>query len=323
MPADFTIKSGDQNPAFLDTLKLKDGTVPPLAGASIVFVMRSFTSATPVALTGTASIVTPVAGRVQFAPTAADTATAGQYMANWIVTFAGGSQMTFPTEGFLWVSVEESLTEGFVPRLIGLPELKDRLDVPSSDHRHDQKLLGFIDTATPLIENVVGPVLVRQFEEWHDGGGTYIKLRRTPSRALGTSPVLTLLGCSEYLGPIEWPLKVIASPDQGQLYSCMLDASRGRVVRRAPGGGLQAFPGPWPQAVHVVYEAGQQTVPANVKEAAIEVARANYMITQNVGVGEMVLADSAQDNIGPQIGFVMPHEALKLLAPNRRYPSLA
>lgn len=323
MSADYTIKSGAQNPVFLDTLTLEDGSVPPLAGATLQFVMRSFTSAAPLALTGTATIVNPLTGTVQFAPTAADTANAGSYAGTWIVTFPNGSTMPFPTVGYLWITIEESLTEGFKPRLVGLPEIKDYCNIDHNDRRHDQKLLGFVDTATPLIENVVGPVIVRQFEEWHDGGQTYIKLNRTPSRALGTSPVLTLLGCSEYIGPQEWPLAVIASPDLGSMYSCQLDPELGRVVRRTSGGGVQPFQGPWPQAVHVVYEAGQQTVPSNVRDAALEVARANYWITQNVGSGELTLADQEDEQARGPVGFQMPPEALRLLSPNRRYPALA
>jgi hypothetical protein len=322
MAADWTIKAGDQNPIFTDTLTLKDGSVPPLAGAKLAFVLRSLTASAPVKVTGTATITDLLSGAVQFAPTSSDTATPGLYQANWIVTYAQGSQQTFPTVGYLTVSIEENLVTG-AQQLVSLPDVKDYLSsygLPAQDRVHDQKLTRLINSATPIIENAVGPVIVRQFEEWHDGGQTYIMLRRRPSSAIGCTPVITLIACSEYNGPIEWALANIASPDEGQMYSYMVDVRLGRVVRRTAGGGVQGFPY-MPQAVHVIYMAGQASVPENVRMVALEAIRHNYATTQPTGRGMETVAD--EDGRGHMLPFFLPPVCLEMLAPMRRHPALA
>lgn len=205
-------------------------------------------------------------------------------------------------------------------QLVTLADLKSYLDIPSSDTSQDGNLTRQINGVTPVVESITGPIIVREFEEWHDGGQVYIMLRRRPSTALGTSPVLTLVACSEYAGPIEWPLAVISSPDKGQMYSCMLDTNLARVVRRTAGGGVQAFPA-MPQAVHVIYAAGQATVPGNVYQGTLELIRVNFETTQAVGRGRRAVAD--ETDTGPPLGFFVPRRVRELLAPTRRHPSIA
>ena len=48
-------------------------------------------------------------GIVSYSRGATDTDTAGLYMAEWEVTFAGGIPMTFPGNGHLYVNVEPDL----------------------------------------------------------------------------------------------------------------------------------------------------------------------------------------------------------------------
>src|SRR5207302_551749 len=122
MPADWTIVQGDTAPLFSDTLTYSNGEAVNLETAVVKFVMRSATSSEPVRLTGETSIIGVKTGKVAFRCSAQDTAVVGHYMANWVVTFAGGEQMTFPTVGYMWVTVQESLTSQSVPSLVSLPE---------------------------------------------------------------------------------------------------------------------------------------------------------------------------------------------------------
>jgi hypothetical protein len=320
MAADYTIKQGETQPVLTDTLTYSDGSAVQLAGATVNFQMRSLTASQPVALTGITTIVNPVTGQVMFTPSAADTATAGQYMAVWSVLLAGASvPMSFPTVGYLSIRIEPSVTSE-PQQLVSLPDVKEYLGMPATQHDRDHELLTMIEAVRPQIEHITGPVIVQTFEEWHDGGHGWINIRHKPSFGMGTSPVVTLLACSEYVGPIEWVLSIVATPDKGSIYSCMLDARGGRVVRRTAGGGVQPFPA-GAQTVHVVYQAGQQQVPANVRLATLETVRVNFRTTQPAGRGRLAQAD-ALDN-GQSLAFDIPPQARRLLGATRRRYSLA
>lgn len=323
--ADFTIKAGDTQPILTDTLKLSDGTVPNFAGSAVALVMRGAGSTAPATLTGVASWVNVASGAVQFAFTAADSATSsGDFEANWVVTGGQIGRMTFPTVGYLTITIEQSLSTA-PQQLVTVADAKEYLSIPATDRGQDAKLTRFIDSLRPVVEGICGPVIPQIFEEWHDGGASWIKLRHAPRTGYGTSPRLTVLACSEYMGPIEWPLALVATPDRSQLYSVMLDVRLGRVVRRSAGGGVQPFPY-GPQAVHVIYEAGQNAVPPNVYEGTLELVRVNYQRTQQAtrAPGPYPARDDEADfESGQPIGFLVPGRVRELLAPSRRYPSLA
>lgn len=109
MDADWTTKQGDSALSFDDTLTYSDGTAVNLTGATTTFVMQGLTSDVPLTLTGAVTVTDITHGGVSFQPTAADTAAAGSYMANWHVVFADTTIMTFPTNGYLWVEVQPSI----------------------------------------------------------------------------------------------------------------------------------------------------------------------------------------------------------------------
>lgn len=320
MAADITWKQGDTRPLFTYPLTNADGTAVNLTGATVKLVMRDHQQDDPIKLTGVVTVTGAATGGVQYAPTAADTATPGLYMGNWVVTFADGSTQTFPTSGYLWVEIEQNLTQAGGATLVSLPDLKEYLNIDHSDRSRDSKLLRYVEAVTPVIESMAGPIVPRVYEEWHDGGQYFVRVRRRPSTAYGTSPILDLVACSEFRGPIEFALKVVADPGHGDTYSCMLDARTGEVTRRTAGGGVIAFP-PMAKSVHVVYRAGQAKVPANVNEATLELIRVNYQTTQQVGRGRFTVAD--EQDTGPALGFFVPRRVRELLQPNRRHPSLA
>jgi hypothetical protein len=97
-------------------------------------------------------------------------------------------------------------------------------------------------------------------------------------------------------------------------------------VRRTAGGAVQPFPA-MPQSVHVIYQAGQSTVPSNVYEGTLELIRVNFQHTQQAlrAPGPFPLVDdgSVVGSIGPSMGFFVPNRVRELLSPTRRFPSLA
>lgn len=317
---DLTIRQGDTTPAMAATILDQNGAAVNLTGASVKFVMRSLASAAPV-VNAAATVVSAGAGTVQYNWSSVDTAAAGLYMAEFHVTFSGGSTYTYPNVGYLDIEVAESLLSPS-QQLVTVADAKDVLNFRTANREHDTKILRWINACRPVIEGLAGPIIPVQVEEWRDGGHYSVTLKRRPSSALGTTPILELNACSEYLGPIEWPLAIISSPDQGQLYSCMLDVPARRIVRRTAGGGVQAFP-PMPQSVHYVYTAGQSSVPDNVYEATLELLRVNYQQTAQAA-RRNARGSSAEDSLpAPPTGFFVPNRVREMIGVSRRYPSLA
>ncbi len=322
MAADWTIKVGDTEPLYQDTIAYSNGSVPPLAGATITLELRSLANATVTSLTGTVQIVNFTTGQVQFTPTSADTVTAGNYLAEWLVTFAAGSGLgtqRFPTDGYSWVKIEPNVGS-LEQKVVSLGDIKEYLHIDSNDRQYDVELVSLIDAVTPLLEQEVGPLVPTVYEEWHDGGSNLIQLLRTPSVAFGSTPILQLIAASEYRGPIEYPLALVPSPVFGSIYSAMLVVDDGTLTRRTAGGRTIAFM-PGRQSVHVFYQGGQAVTPPNVKQAAKEAVRVGYRWPQQIGQGSMSAADRME------VGAALQAELSRVIRlwtkPTRRAPSFA
>lgn len=316
---DWIISQSDTLPVFTDQLTFSNGEDVNLEGATVKFIMRSQIAQEPIKLTGTTAVTHAHEGKVSFTCSAKDSSIVGNYMANWHVTFSGGETMTFPTVGYSSVQVQENLTSPGGQQLVSLPDLKIHLNIPSNDRTQDARLIRWIEAVGPLVENICGPIRLIQREEWHNGGQYFIQLRKRPSTTFGTTPVMKLIACSEFKGPIEYNLSIIQDPAHGSIYSCFLEPLLGVVTRRTSGGGVMAFP-PMAESVHVLYQAGQEVVPPNIYEAVLETAKLNWSSTMSVGRGAMALSEEEQ---GPPMGFYMSRRILELMAPNKRHPSIS
>lgn len=323
--ADCIIRQGDTTPALATTILGSNGSALNLTSATVSFTMRTLTSNTPVTLAGTASITNATAGQVQFAWAAADTQTPGLYMGEWHVTLSGGGTYTFPNDGYLSINIEQNLTTPGGQLLVSLADAKDYLNIPTTDHTRDAKLVRFIRSLTPQIEAICGPILINLHEEWHTGGQYFIKVRRRPSTTYETTPVLTLFGVSEYRGPVEYTLSDIPDPAHGSIYSYMMDMF-GIITRRTSGGGIIAFPA-MPQAVHVWYASGQSAVPSNVYEGTLELLRLHFRSSQQGhprpgGGGGGATVDEEEPG-HEMFSVFVPPKIREYLAPQRRAPSIA
>lgn len=319
MPADWTIKQGDTQPSFSDTLTYSDGTVPPLGGATLTFRLRSLTDTSLTTLTGTTQIVDPNTGAVLYTPTVADTTTPGNYFAEWVVTYAvstGLGQQTFPTDGYNWASIEPNLAL-LSPQVVSLPEIKRYLNIQGNDRTRDAELLDLVESVTPLVEATVGPLIPSLHEEWYDGGSTVITLTHDPSVGFGSHPYLKVVAASEYRGPIEYPLALVASPAFGSIYSIM--TIHQAITRRTAGGRTLAFM-PGKDSVHVFYESGQKPIPKGIQRAIMEYVRTLYRWPQQTGTGSLSPADRME------LSGVLQSELSRIVnmytRPMRRYPSL-
>jgi hypothetical protein len=201
--------------------------------------------------------------------------------------------------------------------LVSLPDVKEYLAIGQNERRYDHKLLGFIEGIRPQIEKIVGPIFPALFDEKYRGGNDTISLINRPSAGTGCSPVINVLGVSEFRGPIEYPLASVENPVFGSIYSYELDQRMGTITRRTAGGSTIPFP-IGANSVHAVYQSSQASIPPNVRLAVLEWVRSNDMIAQMVGAGRQTLAD--QQDLAP--GYMgMPRHVRELLGPAVRGPA--
>lgn len=108
MPTPFYLKTGDTSPALSVTLKDGDGAAVDLTGATVVFNMNDEDGA-QVINRGASTLVDAASGKAKYAWSAADTAAAGYYTAEFEVTYSDATVETFPNRGYLEVHIIDDL----------------------------------------------------------------------------------------------------------------------------------------------------------------------------------------------------------------------
>ena len=135
--------------------------------------------------------------------------------------------------------------------IISLDDARNALNMPSTAVSPAQldDLRLYIAAVTPVLEDIVGPIIPGTFTQTDDGGGWAIPLYNRPTQIVSVVESGQLLDPSAYF----------CDYDAGILY-----AGRPLAVRRFM---------PGYQAVQVTYKAGAQLVPPNVRLAARELLR--------------------------------------------------
>lgn len=103
--ATFQIKRNDTAPSITATLT-SSGTAVSITGATVRFHMRDSSGAVKVdAAANNDEDGAGDTGEVSYDWAAADTDTAGHFLAEWEVTFSDGTVRTFPTPGYTHILI--------------------------------------------------------------------------------------------------------------------------------------------------------------------------------------------------------------------------
>lgn len=100
-------KTGNTWPPMRYNLQQADGTVIPLSGATVRFIMQDSEGVEVV--DGLATIVDLETGLVQYDWQDGDTDTEGTYSAQWEVTFEDGKKCSVPNNGNIEITILENL----------------------------------------------------------------------------------------------------------------------------------------------------------------------------------------------------------------------
>lgn len=103
----FFIKQGDRLPVATAVLQQPAGTPVNLSGATVAFYMAHTNGLASVS--GIATISTAALGIVEYHWGASDTAIAGEYMAEFEITFGSGKKQTVPNGEYEKVEIRQQL----------------------------------------------------------------------------------------------------------------------------------------------------------------------------------------------------------------------
>lgn len=202
--------------------------------------------------------------------------------------------------------------------LATLPDLKTHLNIPTATTTYDTELTGFLNAATPVLENICGPLVQRTVtNEMHDGG--YDNARAII--VLRQRPVISVTTITEYLATTAYVLTQVATPALGTTYSYTFDVETGSITRRMTGG--YAYPFPFGSGnILVTYVAGYAVIPDNVRLAALFQAAHLWQTSQQGGRPGWNSA-AGEDGYAPSSSYAIPNRVIELLDAHRRVPGLA
>lgn len=231
------------------------------------------------------------------------TTQAGRHVARWVGTgadaFAHVEAFTVDTtdDGMLFPLREAKRALGWAP------------DVPTGD---DDEMRDFIASVTPIIEDLVGPILPRPMDEWYDGGGALIAVTTTP--VLSVTTVTESWGGSSIRTLTNQPLDGVTPVST---YGYTVDLATGILTRRISGVASPFVGGR--RNVHVMYVAGQPVKP-NLRRAAKEQFR---FMWNEMHEGNRPGFVPTPDVEYTPAGYLVPNHVSQLCLGDQRIPGIA
>lgn len=268
------IDLGDVHPLTIDVTDA-DGNPANATSVALTITLPDLTTATP-------AVSNPTTGRYTCDY---PTTQAGRHVVRWVAT---GTNAGSHSEVF-------NVAPASPGPIIGLNETKKHLNMSLIKTVDDEELRDVIVAATPVVEDVVGPVVVRSFTDVDSHGGSLLALDNPPVVSL-TSIVSVLTGGTTY---------DVADMD--------VDHEAG-IVRRLDGG---RFSGP----LRIVYTAGRAVVPHNILQGTKEIV-AHAWRTQRGQLGRTGFGGD-EDLLPTPSGFLVPRRAMEWLRPQAKGPMVA
>lgn len=181
-----------------------------------------------------------------------------------------------------------------VDGLVTLEDVRKSLGFAATDTTNDSDIERYIEAATPVIENIVGPLIARSRVFTFDGGSSTVVV---PVRFVSvTSIVESGVAITDFVADVQAGTITAGTTD-----------------------GVRDFAYGY-QNVVVTVSVGAATVPANVKLAAREIVR--FWWQQGRQANIPAFGDAPESGVTP-MGFAVPKRVIELLEPNKRIAGFA
>lgn len=249
---------------------------PAVAGAvTLTITLPDGTTTSPTVTTATTGVY-----QADYTPTQA-----GRHLVRWVATGANSSSYTDVFD----------VNEAAPPLLLSLADAKSQLNFDFTKGNYDEELRDFLAGITDVLEDYVGPIVVRTYTERHNNQSSeLLVLHRTPVVSVTSiAPVLT----------------------SGTTYNVAdfdVDGPTG-IVQLLGGGRIY---GP----VRVTYKAGRPVMPGAIRNAA------KFMIQHlwRTQLGSQFAARGRGEDTGPIPGmnYLVPNRVMEALHPFLRGPEV-
>lgn len=195
-------------------------------------------------------------------------------------------------------------------RLLSLDEAKRYLNKDLIITTDDDEILDLVDTATTLIEEIVGAVMPRTIVEVYNGGRSAIYLRQRArsitsileAQAVGTIVTLT----ADVAG--------VSAANDGYVFD-----SSANVIYRTSGGGRMRFQG-GVNAITITYVGGRLVTPPNFRTAAGELLSHVWRTSQYARGTTRPRTNEPDTTV--VMGYAIPNRVMELLGKSKRAPRL-
>jgi hypothetical protein len=202
-------------------------------------------------------------------------------------------------------------------QIVSLADAEAELNMTATPSDGGTKLQGFIDAASVVIEDIVGPVIGRTTTEIHDGGDVSIFLWH--------APVISIASIVETIGFTNYTLTAqpVGSPTDNYGYT-LDDARVGRITRRSAGSTPVTFYANTGN-VSITYSYGRTSLAIadgfdgpNIRLATLKLIR--HMWAQEQGNRPAFGEPAAEPMSKTPSGFIVPNAVKELCQPSLRDP---
>lgn len=215
--------------------------------------------------------------------------------------------------------------------IVTLAQVKQylRFSTPTAPSNEDQTIQWFISAADQVVQFECGDILPHSYSEHYDGGDYEIHLRNVP--------LLTVENVEEGWGWINYELdyqEVNSPASVFKLFAYSIDSHENAVISRRSSGNVTIPFRPGNSNIFVQYTTGEQSVPANIFLAELELVahwwrnsqlRAAAMAGANVAydavAGQVYTRDTESGSQNLNIG--VPYAILEELKSHRHRPFIA
>lgn len=264
---------------------------------------------------GTMAIVVTLPDGSTASPVITNSGT-GSYYADFTTTQAGRHTVVWTGTGSnAQVYTDEFDVTGTVPGyIISLRQARTAIGIPVTNTSKDDDLRDYLAAATPIMEDLVGPILSVACDEYLDGGSFGIRLTYYP--VLTVTKVTESYGSGYVRTLTEQPLDGTANYDA---FGYTIDKTDGRIMRRASGHDSVFTEGR--RTVHVVYTAGRTTpLRGNLRLATRRLVRHLWQSEQQ-GIRPEYGQPDASMGYTPS-GFAVPKAVIELCGSDLRVPGI-